>query len=97
MRLIYENEEVSFYLASCNNEQLVISFCPMNHNFNAKGIPGGNVFNKLGYDCLGVIPKRNNWYPRSYMVDGYSAVSKLLSKYKCIISYGSSMGGYGGN
>nr|WP_314490258.1 hypothetical protein [uncultured Pseudomonas sp.] len=49
---------------------------------------------KLGLSCIGFVAKKPNWYPAKSVLNSVAAIEQIFAKYKTIITYGGSMGGY---
>lgn len=91
---LYDDAEVEVWFSGDGSQDVVISFSAMNHNIELKGLPAERALRANGYDVIGVIAKRNNWYPRKSLERATAALESLIAGYTSRICYGSSMGAY---
>ncbi len=92
-----------------DNGITTISYCPAGEAVSATLVvaftemgpvdvdrPGfGEMFlNKRGYDVISVQKRKENWYQDLSIDDLKQAVSEIVPRYKAVVTYGSSMGGY---
>lgn len=98
--------DLSNYIINClfkvKTDILIITFYP---SFEERSSPplsskgwGEDYFPKFDYvSFIGVIPKRSNWYREEGLVEFFTTLKDLgfFNIFSEIITYGSSMGGYG--
>jgi tetratricopeptide (TPR) repeat protein len=96
---IYEDNHISVHAAPAPGggpaDVAVLSYCPMNHDFAAKGIPAMAALHSLKFDVFGIIARQNNWYPQASLHKAAAVLRPRLAGYRQRVAYGSSMGAYG--
>jgi pimeloyl-ACP methyl ester carboxylesterase len=91
--LLIETDHTCAFFQSGTSDYLMITFGHM-------GKPGRRTFwgqgatEKLGISCIGLVPKHPHWYPVSDFEKILEAIGPILARYKEIVCYGFSMGGY---
>jgi tetratricopeptide (TPR) repeat protein len=72
---------------------LLVTFGPL--NIEPEDRPWGRRFiQKLEWNALGFVDKRRSWYPAAAMEPALAAAAPILSRFRAIVLYGSSMGAY---
>jgi len=91
--LLIETDHTCVFFQPGASDYLMITFGHM-------GKPGRRTFwgqaatEKLGISCIGLVPKHPHWYPVSDFEKVLEAIRPVLDRYKEVICYGFSMGGY---
>ena len=93
--VIFESEHLVVYLSQGRDDLGVITFAPMASQAQTNGFWGERPLNRLGVTAVGFVSKAPNWFPAGDMAAAASAVRSHLSRCRNVISYGTSMGGYG--
>ncbi|WP_160105081.1 hypothetical protein [Pseudomonas izuensis] len=91
--LLIETDHTCAFFQPGTSDYLMITFGHM-------GKPGRRTFwgqaatEKLGIACIGLVPKHPHWYPVSDFEKIFEVIRPVLARYKEVICYGFSMGGY---
>ncbi|TGN43397.1 hypothetical protein E4L95_20580 [Paracoccus liaowanqingii] len=98
--IVYDGRDLCVIINCNNNKNGVITFGSWLRNplenkqaSLAKGF-GDGVFINLKIDEMHVIPRTNHWY-QSDEIKEVKKIAEIFLKSRNVISYGSSMGGYG--
>lgn len=97
MELYYKNADVIVTNDYYDSELLVISFSPLvdeKHSPNQESGFGRNFFQSRKISCIYVIPTWNHWYQYEYVKDAIELIRLVSRKFKKVVVYGVSMGGY---
>jgi len=97
MELYYKNADVIVTNDYYDSELLVISFSPLvdeKHSPNQDSGFGRNFFQSRKISCIYVIPTWNHWYQYEYVKDAIDLIRLFCKKFKKVVVYGVSMGGY---
>ncbi len=92
---IFETDEVFIHHAETNNPVVVVTFSHLDYNQKGISFWGASPLEKLGYSAIGIVAKRDIWYPPAVMDQTLEAVERLTAQYSSVIAYGFSMGAYG--
>ncbi|MBM9400466.1 hypothetical protein JUN65_02505 [Gluconacetobacter azotocaptans] len=84
------------YVGNFKLDKLIVTFdCyTNNHSLDRKGF-GEDFFSKKGVDAIHFISRENKWYQHHEMQEAISSAGEYAQKYSRVVTYGSSMGGYG--
>ena len=105
--MVFEDENIQVFFTSATHDQtnfiwsdeahrlLLITFAPLNFKANGLGYWGSVLGPKLDCAVLGIVAKAGNWYPMNSMASCLTAISEILLPFKYIVTYGTSMGGFG--
>lgn len=91
--LLIETEHTCAYFQPGTSDYLMITFGHM-------GKPGRRTFwgqaatEKLGINCIGLVPKHPHWYPVTDFEQILESIRPIVERFSEIICYGFSMGGY---
>jgi hypothetical protein len=91
--LLIETEHTCTFFQPGTSDFLMITFGHM-------GKPGRRTFwgqaatEKLGINCIGLVPKHPHWYPASDFEQILEVIRPVIEKFSEVICYGFSMGGY---
>lgn len=91
-RIVFEDEEIRVVHRPGGTPYSLLTFAALAHRPNDTWIWAGPPVDKLGIEALGVIARRENWYPAASMQAAAPAIRALLRPRA--IGYGYSMGGY---
>jgi hypothetical protein len=92
--LIAENDDYLIYHQEGHRAPLIITFSHMEFAKTNRIFWGDTLLDRLGFTSLGIVCKRDNWYPSSLRtLEPHFA--EILSNYTERLCYGFSMGGYG--
>ena len=98
--VVYDGKDLCIICAADGARKGVITFGPWLQNplgtrscVTAKGF-GDGAFIKRGIDEFHVVPRRNHWYHSPEMAE-VEKLARSFAATRKVITYGSSMGGYG--
>ncbi len=92
--LIAETKNIELHFQPGTGDVLLITFATFAFKANGASFWGDGLAIKLGYPCIGFTCKSSTWYPEAEMRVLAGRAEEYLSKYKTILAYGQSMGGY---
>jgi tetratricopeptide (TPR) repeat protein len=92
--LIAETKNIELHFQPGTGDVLLITFASFAFKANGVKFWGDNLASNLGYPCIGFTDKSSTWYPEAEMRVLAERAEEYLSKYKTILAYGQSMGGY---
>lgn len=93
--LAYQDEHIEVFFQDGDQEICLITFAPATMRANGLRFWASELALKLGIASIGFVAKRSNWFPLLSVAKAREAVDSRLGGFKHVISYGSSMGGYG--
>ncbi|MGK9286919.1 alpha/beta hydrolase [Sinorhizobium meliloti] len=82
---------VARYQPANDTDLLVISFHPITRG---KALWGASFFQKNGISVLGLTDYKKAWYPKAHMHRLLPVIAPIVARYRRVITYGHSMGGY---
>ncbi len=91
-RIIFENDEIRVVHRPGSSDFTLVTFAALGHRPKGEWIWAAPPVNKLGIEAVGIVAKRENWYPAADMQAAAPAIRALLRPRT--IGYGFSMGGY---
>lgn len=91
-RIIFEDEEIRVVHRPGATPYTLLTFAAVAHRPKDAWIWAEPPIEKLDIEAIGVIGKRENWYPAASMRAAAPAIRPLLRA--CAVGYGYSMGGY---
>ena len=97
MELFYKNNDVIISNDFFDSELLVVSFSPLVDEKQVSTKESGfgrSFFQSRKISCVYVIPTWNHWYQYEYVSDALEVIRLLSRKFKKVVVYGVSMGGY---
>lgn len=94
--IIYNGEHIRAYSAMYATDSVFITF---NNRGELYGEDyhdywGSSYFNKYKISSIGIVARKANWFPIQEMQEIANVVN-IITKYRRVITYGCSMGGYG--
>jgi tetratricopeptide (TPR) repeat protein len=94
--LIFEDENILCFYTKGQSQYLLITFSPANFK-SCQNIPywGADFSSKNCVTTIGIVAKKNNWFPKISMRYLKDIMIKFTARFNHIISYGTSMGGFG--
>lgn len=98
MEIFYQNENVIINSDFYDHELVVISFSPLvdeKQSINREGGFGKIFFQSKKISCIYITPTWNHWYQYDYIADAIEIIKIITKRFKKIVLYGVSMGGYG--
>lgn len=95
MKLIYSGKHIQAYAQIYNTKSIFITFNNAGEIYTTNGkFWGDKYFNKMQISAIGIVAKKPNFFPEIEMKE-IAQIIKKYTKKRRVISYGSSMGGYG--
>jgi hypothetical protein len=92
--ILYENDHVKACYRKGTSEYILVTFGPRSFYPRGDRYWGENFHQKAGVTTIGIVSKSAHWYPVTYMEELLEVVREYTTKYRAVISYGGSMGGY---
>ncbi|KQW61012.1 hypothetical protein [Ensifer sp. Root127] len=92
--IIYEDDEIITHFDGRGGDTIVISFAHMDFPTAGRRYWGSQPLEKLGLSAIGIVSKRNVWYPPSIMAPVLDSISNATALFQRVLIYGFSMGGY---
>jgi hypothetical protein len=92
-RIIFEDEEIRVIHRPGSTGYSLVTFAALTHRPQGTWIWAGPPIEKLDIEAVGIVAKRENWYPAASMRAAAPVVRPLLRTRA--LGYGYSMGGYG--
>ena len=93
-QIIFEDEHIRAIYLQGDSETLVFSFGDLITRAKGLSINAEKSLMKYDYAVVGVMPKQKSWFPASSMLALLQHLQPIIAKYKNIVGYGGSMGGY---
>jgi hypothetical protein len=94
-KIIFETNNIEILARQGSSSYALVTFCPATDLANGKTMWGQRVVDNADITAIGIRAKKSNWFPVSDMMQASSSIKARLTGYDSIVSYGSSMGGYG--
>jgi hypothetical protein len=95
-RVLFEDDNIlAILLEGAREDAIIISFASMSVRPSGLNFWGDQLFVNLGYTAIGFVAKASNWYPGDSMLAAADKANSVVSRYKHVLLYGASMGGYG--
>lgn len=91
----FQSEQVHWYYKPGRSDWLLVTFNALNVGVNGNRFWGDNFAKKNNVSALGIITTGADWFPKAAMAPAIAALQPVLAKYKNVVTYGISMGGYG--
>lgn len=91
--IIYEDDDVFAVHQPGSSRFTLVTFGSLTQRPDGMSFWGQKPVSRLGLDAIGILAKRENWYPRSAMARAAPTIVARLQPVR--IGYGHSMGGYG--
>ena len=91
---LYEDKYIKVLSQAGDSDFLVVTFGDLVTLANGDRYSADVPIKKLRINCLGFMAKQGNWYPFESMIRARDAIAETTSKYRNIVTYGGSMGGY---
>ncbi|UZF93162.1 hypothetical protein [Bosea sp. NBC_00550] len=93
--IVYDDDEIQVIFHRGAGDILLVTFGPLNTLADGTDFFGRPLAQRTDLSVLGFMAKRPNWYPEANMLQALAATQELRAAYPEIVTYGSSMGGYG--
>ena len=93
-QIIFEDEHIRAIFLQGNSNTLVLSFGDLITRASGLSINAEKSLIKYQYNVIGIMPKQKSWFPKASMVEMAKAILPILQRFKNIVGYGGSMGGY---
>ena len=77
-----------------DSNTLVLSFGDLITRASGLSINAEKSLIKYQYSVIGVMPKQKSWFPKASMVELAKVILPIIQRFKNIVGYGGSMGGY---
>ena len=92
-RVIFRDREILVIHQPGPSAHSLVTFSDLTFRPNRTAFWGQDAATKLGLDTVGIVAKRENWFPRASMAAAAAAVRQVLKPRA--ITYGYSMGAHG--
>lgn len=92
-RIVFEDEEIRVVHRPGSTDYSLVTFAAVAHRPHGAWIWAGPPIEKLDIEAVGIVAKRESWYPAASMRAAAPVVRGLLRPRA--VGYGYSMGGYG--
>lgn len=93
-QIVFEDEQIRVIFLAGHSDELVLSFGDLITRAKGLSINAEKSLIKYDYNVIGIMPKEKSWFPLESIINMLSVIEPYLAKYKQIIGYGGSMGGY---
>lgn len=94
-RIIFEDDEIRVIVQPAQSDQLVISFGNLETLAEGTRFFADAPLAKLGISAIGIMAKFPNWFPAASLDRAVPAIRAIARDYGAVLTFGSSMGGYG--
>lgn len=92
-RLLFEDREIRVLHLPGTSDYSLVTFSDLNFQGGATGFWAEKPAARLGLDAIGIVARRQNWFPVASVAAAAPAIRAVLKPRS--LSYGYSMGGYG--
>src|SRR5262245_10592010 len=99
--LLYDSENLQIVYRAGPAPVLLCTFSSLGMFSGDKALADGQNFwgrtlaEKNDTAALGFVAKKRNWFCNADMAEACTAAQSVMGNYEKVVSYGSSMGGYG--
>lgn len=93
-QIVFEDEHIRAIYLKGSADILVLSFGDLITRAKGTSINAEKSLSKYEYPVIGIMPKLKSWFPKASMQGVLEAIQPILAKYKHVVAYGGSMGGY---
>ena len=93
--IVFDDNEIQVLFHEGVGDFLLVTFAPLNALSDDTNFFGRSLAQRMGLSALGFTAKRPNWYPEANMRAALAATELLRGRYREVVTYGASMGGYG--
>ncbi|MDC5594963.1 hypothetical protein OHX11_04130 [Acinetobacter baumannii] len=93
-QIIFEDEHIRAIFLQGDSNTLVLSFGDLITRASGLSINAEKSLIKYQYNVIGVMPKQKSWFPKASMVELAKVILPIIQRFKNIVGYGGSMGGY---
>lgn len=93
--IVFDDDEIQVIFHEGMSDVLLVTFSPLNALSDNMNFFGLQLAQRLRLSALGFTAKRPNWYPAANMRAALAATAQLRGRYREVVTYGASMGGYG--
>ncbi|WBU61712.1 hypothetical protein [Paracoccus albus] len=94
-RIIFEDDQIRVVAQPAGRSHLVITFGNLEMLAEGKRFFADAPLAKLGISAIGIMAKSPNWFPVNSMERAVAAIRAIARDYRTVVTFGSSMGGYG--
>lgn len=95
MLVLLENEFLNVVFSGGSSEYLLIAFSPMNfQRKDSKDFYAKSIIQNNNVNAVSIMATKNHWYPKQIMQDVIPNIIEFSGKFKYVVMYGVSMGGY---
>jgi tetratricopeptide (TPR) repeat protein len=91
---LFESPEIGVWCRHGNGPYALVTFSHLDWSNKHEEFWGSRLAERLGVTAVGVVARRDNWFPAQAMREAAPCIRNKLAAYRQVISYGSSMGGY---
>lgn len=94
LSILFDDEHISVIFNKGESDYLLITFGDSLSIANGFSFFADKVASKLNLNCIGIMPKQRNWYPKDSILKSLEKINNIIKGFERIVSYGGSMGGY---
>src|SRR5262245_14151731 len=93
--IVFDDDEIQAIFHEGVGDVLLVTFAPLNDLSDDTNFFGRPLPQRLGLSAIGFTAKRPTWYPEANVGAALAATEQLRARYREVVTYGASMGGYG--
>ena len=93
--VLYEDEEIKVMFQPGDSSVLLVTFGDMLNLVRDMTFAADVPAKKLNLNCIGFMAKKQNWFPLKSVQRASSIIASMHTKFENVVTYGTSMGGYG--
>ena len=91
---VFENDDLVVFHAPRDPARLVVSFAHLDFPYGEGRYWGKVVLGRTDLSALGIVSKRNDWFPESALAPALPVIRAIAARYPRRLAYGFSMGAY---
>lgn len=93
--LIAQNDDLEAIYLDGQGDTLIVTFSHMDFPSDGVRFAADRALGKLGLPALGIVCRRNNWFPAHAFADLSERLQRVCQRFSKRVGYGFSMGAYG--